>query len=401
MVDPDNHEMQSEELFKLYLDPAHRDTFRDAPTLEEARQWFRDYLSCIYKAVRQYFSDSIPRWGSKNVEWLFSVPTTWKSPAMVAETEKLIKAAGFGEKGNHLVKISLTEAEAAAVYASKQHYKKGDVFLVCDAGGGTTDLNVLKMSSSANGQTELEPLSWVEGEAIGSTLIDFRVQKLLTERLETIRHHLRGEPRVIAEQMMRGRFERFKCAFGSEASNMPSLPLYVPGLPPGFDFPQARIMDSKMIITKDELQRVFDDQLEKMYRLIDEQLKRLQTSHARENVSFLVLSGGLGSSPYIQKKLKSRYEIGSGISPNAQDMEILKAPEPQLAVVHGLVMDRIQQIDRGIVVYKERCCRSSYGVVVRQPYNPYLHQGEDVSIDPRDKKKWAERQIHWFIKQVP
>jgi hypothetical protein len=33
-------------------------------------------------------------------------------------------------------------------------------------------------------------------------------------------------------------------------------------------------------------------------------------------------------------------------------------------------------------------------------YDALKHQGEDVVIDPRDKQKWAERQIHWFIEQV-
>ena len=43
---------------------------------------------------------------------------------MIAETERLIKAAGFGKDGpDHRAKIGLTEAEAAAVYASKQQFE--------------------------------------------------------------------------------------------------------------------------------------------------------------------------------------------------------------------------------------------------------------------------------------
>lgn len=72
----------------------------------------------------------------------------------------------------------------------------------------------------------------------------------------------------------------------------------------------------------------------------------------------------------------------------------------QLAVVQGLVMDRIQAISRGTVVYKDRCCRVSYGVVSREPYDAVRHRGEKVVLDPLDNKKWAENQIHWLIKQV-
>jgi hypothetical protein len=63
-------------------------------------------------------------------------------------------------------------------------------------------------------------------------------------------------------------------------------------------------------------------------------------------------------------------------------------------------MDRTQEISQNIVVYTKRCCRTSYGIICRQLYDPIKHQGEDVVIDPRDKQKWAERQIHWFIEQV-
>jgi molecular chaperone DnaK (HSP70) len=399
-VDPDNHDHRIEELFKLYLDPGYRDGFRNAPTLEEARRWFTDFLACVYRSITRYFSETIPRWHTRNVEFVFSVPTTWKDPAKIAETEQLIRNAGFGKEDGHVVEISLTEAEAAAVYVSKQQYEKGDIFLVCDAGGGTTDVNILRLSESNLGQTELEPLSYVEGQPIGSTLIDFRVQKLIVERLESIRHQLPAEPRAIAEKMMRARFETFKCSFGSEAMNMPKLLLYMPGLPAGYDFAAAHIEDSRMIITTQELQKVFDEQIERIFQLIDDELQKLQSTHPRENVSYLVLSGGLGSSPYVQKKLRARYEMGAGNYLNAPNLKILKAPKPQLAVVHGLVMDRVQRIKEDKVVYKERCCRNSYGIVVRQPYDPLLHQGEDVETDPRDRKKWAINQIDWFIKKV-
>jgi hypothetical protein len=63
-------------------------------------------------------------------------------------------------------------------------------------------------------------------------------------------------------------------------------------------------------------------------------------------------------------------------------------------------MDRVQRLQGAGGVYPEKCCRASYGIVVRQKYDPIQHQGEDVSIDPRDSKKWAENQVHWFIRQV-
>lgn len=112
--------------FKLHLDPAYVDPRTDAPvpTLEEAREWFQDYLRCLHDHIEEYFSNAFPRWKTQRTEFVFSVPTTWKSASMIAETERLIKGAGYGGDGaNHRVGIGLTEAEAAAVYASKQQFE--------------------------------------------------------------------------------------------------------------------------------------------------------------------------------------------------------------------------------------------------------------------------------------
>jgi hypothetical protein len=72
----------------------------------------------------------------------------------------------------------------------------------------------------------------------------------------------------------------------------------------------------------------------------------------------------------------------------------------QLAVVHGLVMDRAQEIDKGVTPIKQRCARVSYGLVVNQRYNPKTHIGEKVMRDPRDRKRWAIGQVEWLIRQV-
>lgn len=66
-------------------------------------------------------------------------------------------------------------------------------------------------------------------------------------------------------------------------------------------------------------------------------------------------------------------------------------------------MDRIQTIGRGKMIFKERCCRVSYGVRCREEYRPdknKAHVGKDVVLDLRDGKNYVENQIDWFVKQV-
>ena len=118
--------------FKLHLDPAFPDPRPGAPSIEDARQWFMDYIRCVHDHIEETFTASFPHWKRHRTEFIFSVPTTWKNPPMIAEIERLIKAAGFGGDGpNHHAGIGLTEAEAAAVYASKQRFNVRWIVLIC------------------------------------------------------------------------------------------------------------------------------------------------------------------------------------------------------------------------------------------------------------------------------
>lgn len=95
------------------------------------------------------------------------------------------------------------------------------------------------------------------GRPIGSALIDMKFQLLLEERLQKVRNDLQGDPEETAEKMMLGRFERIKCSFGSGVTaELPTIPLPIPGLPPAYNNEAVGISDSKMIITRWELQGV-------------------------------------------------------------------------------------------------------------------------------------------------
>src|SRR6202034_122755 len=70
----------------------------------------------------------------------------------------------------------------------------------------------------------------------------------------------------------------------------------------------------------------------------------------------LVLSGGLGNSPYVQRRLQERYSSGSAPFSNARSLQVRVAPEPQLVVCKGIVADRVQKLKSGRSVLGWRCC---------------------------------------------
>jgi hypothetical protein len=246
-----NPSLELQELFKLNLDPDYLDPYESAPTTEQARVWYVDYLHCVYQHLVYHFSSRIPQWNSMAVEWIFSVPTTWKNPKTVADIDSLIRIAGFGSDGSsHSARVTLNEAEAAAISVARQYVQFNDVLMVCDAGGGTSDVSVLKLKSQAGHATRLDPLLPVEGGWFGSALIDMAAQQLIMSRLSHISQYLRMSPQETAQTMIEGRFERFKCSFGGKGTDIPTLPLVIPGLAPSSNFPELGIIDSCMIITR-------------------------------------------------------------------------------------------------------------------------------------------------------
>lgn len=60
------------------------------------------------------------RWEDARIEFIFSVPTTWKPHPTVERFRSITARAGFGRYPNHKSTIGLTEAEAAAVHMSRE-----------------------------------------------------------------------------------------------------------------------------------------------------------------------------------------------------------------------------------------------------------------------------------------
>ncbi|KAJ5930551.1 hypothetical protein N7466_006044 [Penicillium verhagenii] len=396
--DQEEKSLNIKEFFKLHLAPQYHDDYPGAPTRAEAQKWFQDYVHCVYQHAISHFTNTIPHFSSRNVEFLFSVPTTWKDVRMVEETRSLLETAINAKTPNHRVSIGLTEAEAAAVYAGNEHYQTDDTILVCDAGGGTTDVNVLKLISSRGEPTRLEQLGHVEGQPIGSTFIDRQIYDLIFARLQKAHDELGLPPNETAWRMISGRFQRLKCAFGTDASATPWLKLDVPSSDSNLTHPAAEIYDGQMRISWDDLKKAFDLKIDEMITLMDGHIRQMHSKYPEDSITYLVLSGGFGSSPYLRQRLMDRYN-NSKDHPNAVDMQILVADEPQLVVVHGLVLDRIQQIKRGVVTFGSRCSPVSYGIVCDKPYNAEKHIGQPVRLDPRDKVTYAINQVDWLVIQ--
>lgn len=158
-------------------------------------------------------------------------------------------------------------------------------------------------------------------------MIDFKIAQHVAERLEPIKDHLDGEIDHLAEEMLTGQFQTVKHSFPNPI--VEEFSLEVKGLAGSQSFPELGITNSKMKIARATLKDIFDQQLNQIFELIDDRLQRLESHFPNAQVSYLILSGGLGSSPYLQDELKRRYEMNFGFrSTNTASLRVMRVQEP-------------------------------------------------------------------------
>ncbi|KAK8867494.1 Hsp70 chaperone protein [Apiospora arundinis] len=401
------------EFFKIFLDKptldaAHQVGISQAPSsVREAQKLVSDFLRQVYSHVKYtvelHTGISHVGWENLAVEFVFSAPTTWRSQQTINTFKEAVREAGFGVEGaRHSATVELTESEAAAVGTIKGttvNFRKGDVFLSIDAGGGTTDFALMRVVEEREPFPLLSQISQVDGIGIGASLIDQAFVSLINDRFSQFPDLVDILPQDCAERLVKSeRFRITKYKFGEHVYKSSTYKLPLEGVPFDFTHEAARIESGKVVLDWEEVQSLFDPHIDKIIEKIHEQLEWLQSNKITRPISYMILSGGLGSSKYVRDRLQE-YLVAKP-HPYARNVKILQAMEPQLVVVKGLLLDRMQRLDSGsLPVIVSRIARSSYGVVCKVKYDPNIHVNEDVVKDPFDGEKYAMGQIDWLIKK--
>ncbi|KAF4995983.1 hypothetical protein FDECE_12609 [Fusarium decemcellulare] len=405
------HGQTDRRLFKMFLDQATQEELREGGlsygllNTHEATRCTTDYLREIYRHVKSVYEESTgtQNWANSTVVFLFSVPTTWKGMGIINTFKDIIRNAGFGTEGpKHSAQIDLTEAEAAAVDALKSgliEFKTGDIFLSVDAGGGTTDLSLVRVTSVDNAIPQLSQIAEVSGIGTGSTLIDSAFERLINDRLAAHPGVLDHFPRLATETMMSDRFKTLKHNFGQSVMASPVYRIPVPALAGNFSHGGLRIEEGRMLFDHDEIQALFDPHVERIIDKIKEQLDWLTENRYSDQVTRMILSGGLGSSVYVQRRIREHFTRFS--HPNALHVVVIPSRFPQITVVRGLLFDHKQKRETGNKpVLATYIARASYGVVIRELYTPERHFNEQIEQDEHDpSQRWAVNQIQWVIRK--
>jgi hypothetical protein len=264
--DEDDDTKIRREFFKVFLDAnilavAREQGLPGVPrSTTEAQILMVDYLKQIYHHIKQTIETQIGRrriggWKDMAVQFLFSVPTTWTSLHVINAFKDVIRDSGFGVEGpGHIAHVDLTEAEAASVATLKTSavaFEPGNLFLTVDAGGGTTDLALMRVTSASKDLPQMTQVSAVRGIGIGASLIDRAFVRLISQRLADHPNTQGALPSDCAIRMARSHhFKTMKHKFGEAVYMQKIFKIQMEGVAFNYSNLELQIENGRMCFSK-------------------------------------------------------------------------------------------------------------------------------------------------------
>ncbi|KAJ6098844.1 hypothetical protein N7467_000379 [Penicillium canescens] len=323
------------------------------------------------------------------METILTVPAVWSDKAK-SDTLQCAHRACFGP----LDKIRMiTEPEAAAVYTFHQlpdlSVRKGDIFITCDAGGGTVDLITYRVCETSP-LLRVDEVTVGSGGLCGSVYLNRKFEALVQRRLGKKLNKLsRSESLDAMDEMQQAFDDDIKINFGLDDISGAEYKVPVPDTIE--DDPDLGIESGNLILTGDELKEVFDPVIGMVIALINGQLDRAEESLGDVKVSALLLVGGFGSSEYLRQEIENHFNGEDDIP----ELKVIQPVNAWSAVTRGAMLRGIQ----GDIV-ETRIIRHHYGIDIREHWNPDIHEAPDKRRTAELKKIWDATEQKYFCSNV-
>ncbi|KAF2649412.1 actin-like ATPase domain-containing protein [Lophiostoma macrostomum CBS 122681] len=355
---------------------------------------------------------------------VITVPAIWKGYVRQA-MEKAAKNAGILQRrvaGRTTLSL-VPEPEAAALstlYEPGRRVRLDEVYIICDAGGGTVDLISYKIS--AVNPIALEEAVEGTGGLCGGIFIDDAFERMCKARLGRRWDRL---SKAGIREIMR---EEWEHAIKPQFKGKNSTREYIVRIPAEAFVKsslddvsrQPFIKNGRIHFSSSHIQGSFTEVFAKIDALIEEQLQRANRQSIL--VSGIVLVGGLGGSPYLYDHLHDRH-VDAGIS-------VLQAGgmRPRTAIARGAVIkgfidkmktdseetadddvgiNALEQSARSLVLYDKFIAPQVTSTVARfnigrnymKEYNESIHIPEDKVWSEEYGKWMVNDQMKWFVKR--
>ncbi|EPS39071.1 hypothetical protein H072_7151 [Dactylellina haptotyla CBS 200.50] len=355
--------------FKVLLQPDHYS--QGVRDVRDANVGLREFSKSLEEVISDYLGwlwlrgkEDIARKQGHDFESRFdlrvilTVPAAWK-PIAKDRTLRAAKRAGLPDD-IHLV----TEPEAAALAtlsskSDEAELQKGDVFVVCDAGGGTVDLISYEVLNPS--PLQIKECGVGEGDLCGSAFLDLGFEHIIKTKIGEEKYNSTKEK---DRKKMLLFFEHcIKFGFDGNINKVHSVELRGAG---SGDDPEED-----------------DDQIEVKGHIRQNQIKQVKAEGRM--VKAILLVGGFGRSNYLHSRLDKTYR--------RQGINVLQARNPWSAVCRGATL---WGLEREIVV--SRNARYNYGYAVNVEFDATKHDVSDRYYDASEGIDRAKDQMEWLLR---
>ncbi|KAF9135841.1 hypothetical protein BGW39_011430 [Mortierella sp. 14UC] len=326
------------------------------------------YLQSIHRHLMEEVNKSqVLAAESVPIHYCITVPQAWTLPTRELILRCYVEAGIILQTPAPNMTV-ITEAEAAATYCRENceefdSLKDGEIFMICDAGGLTTNVTVFRVDD-ALGVRQFVRMSSSHAENCGSVMLDRKFRELILTKLAGLDIDAKPQRQKAFETLLEG-FGEIKSQFDVNSSDeVKHL-----SVPMGLDVKElqpvpAWLEDEYMALTGQELcSVVFDPEVEKVLELIEKESK----NHPVCAGIFMV--GGFGANKYLLDKLASstkktmpsgtnskRSSVVNGLAGSMSDMSLnggVNGHSDGPGVIKKVVMVKKAElaVARGAVIY--------------------------------------------------
>ncbi|KAH6972265.1 hypothetical protein BKA56DRAFT_677225 [Ilyonectria sp. MPI-CAGE-AT-0026] len=363
--------------------------------------------------LRHYIKEALTKevdWTAAEVMYVFSYPNTWDEDTQ-NRFASLIQRAGYTLFQSQQSFLSLDEASAAMVHFLadsgqksspknvKTTVKEGDLVLVADIGGGTSDVTICQVKYDGGNTSKARIVIDSSGKHAGGTYIDKEAKRILGPQLEKDVKSNKSIARdndpeeVIKEKVdiallfleYRSDYLKHKHAYGSKREKLGKRIFPLDFSFSGWD---GKSHQSELQVHKKDLfDNAFKLEAVKVAAQFAEIGQRLKEEQAKEvedprlKLSHCILAGGLGSSDYMENYLRENSKAFS----THGELNFIHTNKRDLAVCKGLVQEQLlKEQNRAFWTCK---AGAAYGVVMddkKEDMRVLVEEGTVYSV-PEEK----------------
>lgn len=303
------------EWFKLFLEPrALRDESAIDPRLPKlppgktAINLIVDFLSCLWEYAKEEITREIGSVADLNTaDVILTCPAAWDAKGCdlmrgAAIDAGLVQSAHAGDTNWRERLQIITEPEAAAVHCARltdvHKLRPSQNFMICDAGGGTVDLAVYKITGQM-ANLEIAEMCARSGANCGSLFLDLRFCELVRTLLADHPAHLNAASLAYFTHAF-SQTDKLEFKGESDDDTYFHFTCFNPEDPHD---PSVGLVNGELAIPGTLIRReVFDPVVSQVLELIEEQFKRVD-----QKIDALLLVGGFAGSEYLFKRVEERF----------------------------------------------------------------------------------------------